>query len=184
MRRKSIKLTKLITQENDVLVIDSDPYIKTGPKWDRVINRIPFGWCFYNKVVSLRMSIKSLFQKILRGFSDEECRNLNDEIAKFILKRLLYFKKMERFNSPIFSEKDSLGKESAQKWDEVLDEMIFAFDFTCDPLKYNNIPGTPFEETGNTPEAWDDYFKRELELEIRKAQGLALFVKHFHSLWA
>lgn len=178
------KLTKLITQEDDLLVIDNKPWIRTSPKWDRVINRIPFGWCFYDKVVSLKISIKSLFQKALRGVSDEECRNLNDEIAKFILKRLLHFKKMQKFNSPIFNEKDSLGKESAQKWDEVLDEMIFAFDFACNPLKYNNIPRTPFEKAGDTPETWDNYFKQELDLEIRQAKGLALFSKHFHSLWA
>lgn len=178
------KLTKLITQEDDLLVIDSGPWIRISAKWDNIINHTPFGWCFYNKIVSLKISIKSFFQKAIYGVSDEECHNLNDEIAKFILKRLLRFKKIKRFNSPIFNGKDSLGKESAQKWDDVLDEMIFAFDFTCHPLKYNNIPSTPFEKTSNTPEAWDDYFKQELELEIRQAKGLALFAKHFDSLWA
>lgn len=184
MKKKTIKLTKLVTQEDDLLLIDHAPWIRISAKWDNIINRIPFGWCFYNKIISLKILIRSFFQKVLYGISDEECRNLNDEIAKFILKRLLRFKQMERFNSPIFNTKDSLGKESAQRWNEVLDEMIFAFDFACHPLKYNKIPGTPFEKAGNNPEAWDDYFKQELDLEDRQAKGLALFAKHFHSLWA
>ena len=64
------------------------------------------------------------YQKQLdkNGFSDTETWNLSQNIAEFILPRLIRFKKI----TCAFPG----GDITQEKWDKILDEMIFAFEWT------------------------------------------------------
>ncbi len=165
--------SKFLTQADEV--------IKT--KRFEIISKIPFGWNIYYKISDLKSLIVSFFQKIRYGASDRECYDLNRKIAKFTLKKLLHFKKMEKYNFPPYIGENSETKGSEEAWGEILDEMIFAFDYTCYPFKYNQMPETESGRLSRSPKEWEDYALREADLERRQSEGLKLFAKHFNSLW-
>lgn len=60
------------------------------------------------------------YQKLRYGFSDDETWSLSDTIAKFILPRLIRFKKVN-CGYP--------GHLTEEEWDDKLDEMIWSFEF-------------------------------------------------------
>lgn len=93
------------------------------------------------------------------GFSDTETWGLDSVIAKFVLPRLIRFKELNNGMPIDFNE---------GTWDEVLDKMIFAFDWTLnwEEKKYENL----------TEEQQKENWKRYEE-------GMALFGKYFRDLW-
>lgn len=97
-----------------------------------------------------------------KGFSLTETWNLNVVIAKFILPRLICFREENR-GYPSFLE-------TPERWDEILDKMIFAFDWFMDHEnlieKYNRL--SEKEQT----KLWKQY-----------EEGMQLFAKHFMELW-
>jgi hypothetical protein len=94
-----------------------------------------------------------------RGFSDSETWALDSVICKFILPRLIRFKEINNgFPCGL----------TAEKWDEILDEMIFAFDWSLD-----------WED-----DKYDNLTKKEQKLKwARYRKGMNLFSKHFRGLW-
>lgn len=64
---------------------------------------------------------KKFFKK--NGFYFEECWNLDFTIARFILPRLVHFKKIQHSTPASLSEKE---------WNEILDKMIKAFALLTD----------------------------------------------------
>ena len=72
--------------------------------------------------------------------------------------------------------------------------MIFAFDYIIDPDKYVTFPKSCSwdikdknyfnrEKNLETKQAWDEYTKTCEQLDVRKKQGLQLFVDHMDMLW-
>lgn len=94
-----------------------------------------------------------------KGFSDSETWALDDVICEFILPRLIRFKELNN-GYP--------GGLSSEKWDVILDQMIFAFDWSLnhDDKKYDDLD----EKTKN--ENWSKY-------EV----GINQFSKYFRELW-
>lgn len=93
------------------------------------------------------------------GFSDAETWALDSVIAKFILPRLRRFKEVNNgFPCGLTSE----------KWNAILDQMIFAFDWSinCEEDKYKDL--TTKEQNIN----W-------LKYEV----GIQQFAKYFRDLW-
>jgi len=93
------------------------------------------------------------------GFSDTETWSLSDVICEFILPRLIRFKEINNgFPQGTTSE----------KWDEILDQMIFAFDLSLhwEDEKYDNLS----EEEKKT-----NWMKYEI--------GMDLFRRYFRDLW-
>lgn len=95
------------------------------------------------------------------GFSDSETWSLDSVICQFVLPRLKRFKEL---NNGFPGGYDGM---TAKKWDAILDEMIFAFDWslTCED-KYDDM--TEEEKKKN----WK-----------RHEEGLQLFAKWFRHLW-
>lgn len=104
---------------------------------------------------------RHLKQLQTNGFSDSETWSLYSTIAEFILPRLIRFKEV----SPGYPYP---GDMSQEKWDVVLDEMIFAFDWSLhnENDKYDNL----------SKEDGDKNWKRYEE-------GMKLFAKWFRHLW-
>lgn len=112
----------------------------------------------YNKIRAFiggfPRSYKFWCQRRKRGWDDSDTWSLYTSIAEFILPRLIRFKEVNN------GFPDNLTSE---KWDEILDKMIFAMDYIARE---------------------DDTFGKELEDNWEKVQeGLDLFNEYFFDLW-
>ena len=96
---------------------------------------------------------KFLYQKLTRGFSDEETWNLDARLAEHILPRLRRFKEVNRC-SPM--------SMSFEEWNVALDQMIFAFEWLA----------TDIVDREEGVEVWN-----------KVQAGTELFGKHYASLW-
>ena len=94
----------------------------------------------------------------LYGFSEKELWNLYTSIALFIYPRLVAFRKMNKSRPSHLSDIE---------WNEMLDEMIFAFQYALE------MDDKPYK---NEEEKTKDYKKAK--------KGLTLFAKNFFDLWS
>ena len=95
------------------------------------------------------------------GFCDAETWSLDSMICKFILPRLIRFKEINIG----FPGGDDM---TIEKWNVVLDKMIFAFDWSLnhEEEKYDGLPDKQKEKH------WQQY-----------QEGMDLFAKWFRHLW-
>lgn len=171
---------------------------------DFLLDLVPFrlGWRARNWPSNIRWWIKNRYQKIRYGVCDEDVYSLGYNIATFALPRLKYFKKKGKFGIPSCflprnfhllegEELDKAEAKATKEMNDVLDEMIFAFEYIIDGDKFCGIPecsvdrlgkGTT-EHTIEEKEAWKEYFNKTAKLNERKENGLALFAKYYDILW-
>jgi len=114
-------------------------------------------------------------QKLLRGYSNPEIWNLDSTLAMFLLKRLKAFRKMDRYCMPLrFAIVNPQGASedylSEEEWNEILDEIIFALEFTCKD-SYDEYDMKKEEER-----------KRWMEDSKRVGRGYILLGQYFQSL--
>lgn len=100
--------------------------------------------------------LKNKYQKLTRGYSDEELWSLDATFIKWILPRLKTYKE-HSIGYPVFMK-------SKKKWDDELETMIKAFEL------YMEDPCDLGEK------------EREEQNEIIK-KGFALFGKRIPNLW-
>jgi hypothetical protein len=143
----------------------SEEYHRVSKFWDKTFYTIPYGWRIYYKWCDICRFLKSSYQKLTRGFSDEECWNLDYTIAKFILPRLKHFKKhnyglpwrshkmingevVELMESEKIYDRAIDGSLTSEEWDDVLNNIIFAFEFILDEDEWSKKCYAPrfFEE--------------------------------------
>lgn len=170
-----------------------------------------------HKIETFFCNIKYFFQKVFRKHhtSDLELWNLYSHIAKIILPKLKTFRKMKKNGYPaIFSEYEDDNWESKnkydeyiasgkliggglKKWNEILDEMIFAFEYIL--YKDSDDHNTEYlkkkygDWTEKKPENlkklkclnYEYYYDEKLDAKLQKRcdEGLILFAKHFQSMW-
>lgn len=91
-------------------------------------------------------------QRKKRGFDDRELWSLDHTIAKFVLPRLIGFREIKG-GYP--------GTLTSEKWDAILDKMIYSMQAICDE--------------------WEGKYEKGGEEKIKK--GLNLFAKYFRHLW-
>jgi len=96
-----------------------------------------------------------------RGFCDSETWGLDATICKFILPRLIRFREI---NAGYPGGEDM----TSEKWDAILDQMIFAFDWSlnCEEEKYEKLTE-----------------KERKENWLRYEVGMQQFAKWFRHLW-
>ena len=94
------------------------------------------------------------------GFSDTETWSLYSVLAEFLLPRLKRFKKVTN------GYPSNLANE--HKWDEILDKIIFALEWSRDEneVRYDKL--TVKQRKSN----WDKY-----------TEGMKLFAEYFRDLW-
>ena len=95
------------------------------------------------------------------GFSDTETWSLDSVIAEFVLPRLKRFKEVNNG----YPGGDDM---TVEKWNAILDQIIFAFDWSLnhDQTKYENLSE-----------------KEEKENWLRYEVGIEHFAKWFRHLW-
>lgn len=107
--------------------------------------------------MKLKWRIKQNWQKLTRGYSDEELWNLDSTICEWLLPRLKTFKE-KTIGFP-------LDFSSLEEWKETIQKMIDAFE-----LHISDLPDNLRTEE----------FKKESKLI---QEGLELFGKYFNNLW-
>lgn len=154
---------------------------------DWVFDRIPYGWRIHIAYKNIIINFKSAYQVLRYGVSDRECWQLSQTFTSFILPRLKHYKKMKRFGFP--------SDLTEERWENVLDEIIFAFEYMNEPEIHNPIPKhwhykpetlanyLAREKTPEEKQANKDYIAKANELDERMKKGLDLFAKHFNEFW-
>ena len=80
-----------------------------------------------DKYLNIRRKFISTYQKLRYGTSDQECWNLYRVIAKHNLKKLQYFRNMQRMSYPVTYTNEYFNKQ--------IDEVIWAYDYILDDNK-------------------------------------------------
>jgi len=111
-------------------------------------------WRFCNNALGWVWGQRYNWQRLTRGYGDDELWSLDSSISRFVLPRLKAFR-ADPFGHP--GDLDSL-----EQWQAELDEMIFAFEF--DVHAYGEYP------------TWEQDYERA-------QRGLALFAKRYWHLW-
>lgn len=112
--------------------------------------------------------LKWWFQKKRRGWSDKEIWNLDNTIVEWLVPRLKEFKKITQGYPG--------NLESFEQWQDILDEMIFGFEWKDNEWYAENVFGLQEEEKNEKMKEFKDLMKRAEE-------GRILFAKYFCGLW-
>lgn len=215
MRAHQLELNFVSPSKKAAVVKDATPdncccvseYYRINRYIDWWCDRVPrcLGWGAVDRYESVRLWAKSSYQKVRYGVSNEECWNLNSTLTKYILPRLKHYRRMDRCGIPNSMylkchpmNGDSYDDVVIKEWNDILDELIWTFEYIDDPEKINPIPDIPAanhqnngdylgwlhrEKTQEEKLAWQQYIERCDDLENRKRKGLLLFAEHFDSLW-
>lgn len=110
-------------------------------------------------------SVKFFYQRLTRGWDDSVTWSLDDHLAKLILPRLKRFKELNKHaypgKFPGIDRPDAV--ESFEEWQEVLNKMIFAFEWHADDdRKYGKFDEAEYEKV---------------------KEGLQLFATFYGALW-
>jgi len=107
--------------------------------------------------MKIKRAIKHLWQKIYRGWSDEDTWDLQYTIAKFALPRLKRHKQLINGYPAGLTE---------QEWYEILDKIIWSFEFLLSDENIEIYPTRSIKEL----------FEKEDE-------GFRLFGEYYCDLW-
>lgn len=142
---------------------------------------------FIWKPYILKGYLKRAYQRCTRGWSDRDLWSLDYTIAKFALPRLIELKKImhgvphsmfEPLSEGEYNHDAEQMRIAEEKWNETLDEMIFAMDYIANNRDMDYYPKKTWPEK-TTHEDYEDLRK----VEERVQNGLILFGTHFRSLW-
>jgi len=133
--------------------------------------------------------LKRAWQIISRPghWSDRDIWSLDYTIAKFALPRLIRLKEVmhgvpNTMFEPLPEGEYNHDKEqmaaAEKKWDETLDEIIFAMDYIANCREHDYYPKKTWPEKPSK----EDYVELHA-VEERVQKGLILFGTHFRSLW-
>jgi hypothetical protein len=171
--------------------VELPEYYRISKHIDWLFDKLPYylGWKWYHKYNDIKLWTRSTYQKIRYGVSDQECWCLADTIARHTLPRLKHFKKMNRYGYP--------PDMTPEQWENVIDEVIWAFEYIIDNEKYNPFPDidsknisdvftNPSYTRKKSPDEelmWKKYLEKSRELHERKQKALIEFAKNFESFW-
>lgn len=130
-------------------------------------------------------------------FSCKDTYSLDNTLSTIILAGLVKFRDTlkERdingkvYGVPIFDDNYE-DEPQSDKWFEILDKIIFAFDDKNEPevssykigFKLSSDKSKGFCSVSNQ-EGYDKYRKDMEDWDKKKQEGLDLFAKHYNSLW-
>jgi hypothetical protein len=115
----------------------------------------------------IRNRWKWFWQRHKYGFDSRELWSLDYNISKFIVPRLQAYRKAH--HGVPTKLVDEYGMDLAIiKWNKILDQMIFAFQFIINDNDNNNI---------------EEFHKNWKKDYPQYQKGMKLFVEYFRSLW-
>lgn len=110
-------------------------------------------WLYRLRHRPWRRDVKFFWQRITRGFSDEETWNLDSRLSELILPRLKRFKEVNMGYPPDISW---------EEWQIILDKMILAHEWYATDCSERN---------------------ESVEYYAKVAEGMELFSKFYGMLW-
>jgi hypothetical protein len=180
--------------------------------WERIWDKVPYAHRIERWFDDKRLAIKSCYQRLTKGYADEETWSLDFSLSKWILPRLKHFRNnlngvppnMEKYPADMCYTGHCVTPEDVEKekpedrynltldeWKDRLDKMIYAFEFilTEDEINEKCYPADykwGFKRDGNKL-VWDDDRKPDYtyykECEEKHKDGLRLFCCYFRHLW-
>lgn len=111
-----------------------------------------YQWRFF----PIDRAVRMVHDRIRYGYDESDLWSLDDTIAKFVLPRL------KDFRANAGSYPDSL--DSAKEWEDILDKMIYSFEYHASDRKYSFDP-------------------KDIEDRVKAKEGLKLFAEYFGHLW-
>ena len=109
----------------------------------------------------LRRGLMFLWQKITTGWCGSDLWSLDDSLAKVIVTPLKLFKQYYG-GTPMKESGDAM---TDKEWKEILNKMIWSFQYIADGKMYSANSSNIIEDSNKVQE------------------GLNLFGKHFRNLW-
>lgn len=175
---------RLYEAENSPIV-DNGEYHRTTKIGDWILDTVPYGWRLYNKYSEFRTWIITKYQQIRYGVADSECWSLDYTFTRYMLPRLKHFKNMKRYSYP--------SDITPEEWENILDEIIWAFDYMANEDKYITMPYFDSDiekifdpnrsKTVKQEIEWKNYLDKARSLHFRKQNALKLFAKYYEALW-
>lgn len=172
---------------NQINIENEQEYYYVNKYVDYIFDKIPYGWRIYDAYKNIIINFKSAYQVLRYGVCDRECWQLTNTFTSFILPRLKHYKKMKRTGFP--------SELTSEQWENILDEIIFAFEYMHEPEIHNPIPKhwryepetlanyLAREKTPEEKQAYKDYIAKANELDERMKKGLDLFSKFYCEFW-
>ena len=181
--------------------------------WDPIFDKIPYSWRIHSKFCDIRSYIKVTYQRLRYGVADRDCWSLTHTFSKYILRHLKHFKKMRRHGVPsrLCGDMDDIqgltcintSEFGSKRWEQILDEIIWTFEYMCDEDKFNpmsdelvyelackhrehsqDIVGCLGREKSDREKMlWYNYLIKSEALNKRKQNGLLLFAEYYDDLW-
>lgn len=132
-------------------------------------------------------------------FSYKDTYSLDDVLSTIILAGLVKFRDTlkerdlngKAYGVPIFDDNYE-GEPQSDKWFEILDKIIFAFNDKNEPDVSSYKIGFKLlsEKSGgfcsisvSNQDGYDQYYKDMEDWDKKKQEGLDLFAKHYNNLW-
>ena len=139
---------------------------------------------FFKSAIKLRLpsvfkEIKWFIQRGKRGFSDQDCWDVNSYLCDIIPPMVRNIKKNHSGCPDILYDKKKKNNE-CWKWEEILEEIAQGFEAA---RSIENMEYFQFKKNkdGNYTH-WIDKKKQE-NLTKKFDRGISLFVEHFWGLW-
>ena len=158
-RLKDGKMYNAAVDGDDIIVTDEDGVTRPYPR----SNFVPIETALASVFVptpftsTIKRWFKFRWQRITRGWTDEDTWNLDCVVASFVAPRLRRFKKLNNGFPPDFNE---------HTWNDAIDKMIYSLE---------RVSKRHDEKEGD--QNWD-----KITCE-RVNEGLELFGKYFCDLW-
>ena len=159
-----------------------EEYKKERDEWEAkhpvlsYLNEIRWSlWRDYHKVVDFPTEVKWAFQRMFRGYGDDDLWCLDSYIVRRIRPALKAFVKEQKEHGlgcpDVFfdNDKQAEGKE-CHKWIAELEKMELAFDLL-------------WEDDMATKDWFAKTSEQHIENHKKIEEGLASFAKNFHGLW-
>lgn len=135
--------------------------------------------------------LKFLYQKMAKGFSDEELWDLHHFIAEWILPRLTAFRNLDRMGFPggLYGKDfggegtDEKYEKADKEWGKILDKMIWSFEYVLWDDSLDDKLGRKLG-IGTFSEYMKRERKNEKDVHLEKyEEGMRLFSEYFMDLW-
>jgi len=171
---------------DQIKIADEQEYYYVNKYVDYIFDKIPYGWRMYDICCNIKNNFVAAYQVLRYGVSDRECYRLCDTFTDFILPRLKHYKKMKRLGYP--------SEKTVEEWENILDEIIWTFEYMKNPDIYNPIPEhwryepetlanyLAREKTPEEKQANKDYIAKANSCDSRMVSGLRMFAKHYNDL--
>ena len=157
------------------------------------MDHIPGGWPIYRFIRDSKFWLKSNYQRLTKGYANVEAWNLCYYSAAYILPRLKHLRQNLHGYPSNLAQEGSKYEDDFKKWQEILDKMIFSFEYIVNEDKYEDLcypPGYDFSTANmlkdmKNPESekLKPDFDKLIPYEEKYKEGMELFAKHFRDLW-